>query len=92
MYTCERCGTRFGRPSAVLDTCPRCLARDGLRVTLTFSRFEKAGVARADRGGLQDAVRERLSTASPALRRIAPTPIADPRSGSRNAAYLPPGR
>jgi predicted nucleic acid-binding Zn-ribbon protein len=65
MYTCERCGTRFGRSSAVLESCPRCLARDGVRVALAFRLFEEAG-ARRTRGrsvnGLETAVRRQLGS------------------------------
>lgn len=39
MYTCERCGTSFGRQTPVVESCPRCLAREGVRVTLTFKLF-----------------------------------------------------
>ena len=44
MYTCERCGTSFGRQTPVVESCPRCLARDGVRVALTFKLFKDAGV------------------------------------------------
>lgn len=60
MYTCERCGTRFGRPAAVLESCPRCLAREGVRVTLAFRVLEDGGLGRAipgRPGGLEAAVR-----------------------------------
>jgi hypothetical protein len=40
MYTCERCGTSFGRRTPVVESCPRCLARDGVRVALTFKLFK----------------------------------------------------
>lgn len=40
MYTCERCGTSFGRRAPVVESCPRCLARDGVRVALTFKLFK----------------------------------------------------
>ena len=40
MYTCERCGTRFGRQTPVVESCPRCLARDGIRVALAFKLFK----------------------------------------------------
>jgi hypothetical protein len=40
MYTCERCGTSFGRKTPVVESCPRCLARDGIRVALTFKLFK----------------------------------------------------
>ncbi len=39
MYTCQRCGTSFGRQTPVVESCPRCLARDGIRVGLTFKLF-----------------------------------------------------
>jgi hypothetical protein len=60
MYTCERCGTRFGRPAAVLESCPRCLAREGVRVNLAFRPLEDGGRGRDDQrlpGGLEAAVR-----------------------------------
>ena len=73
MYTCERCGTKFGRKTPVVESCPRCLARDGTRVTLTFKLFkdvpgEGAGnpiplhprTARAG-SGLEAAVRRQLA-------------------------------
>jgi hypothetical protein len=47
MYTCERCGTRFGRPGSVLESCPRCLARDGVRVALAFRLLEEEGERRS---------------------------------------------
>lgn len=40
MYTCERCGTSFGRKVPVVESCPRCLARDGVRVALAFKLFQ----------------------------------------------------
>jgi hypothetical protein len=40
VYTCERCGTSFGRQTPVVESCPRCLARDGTRVALTFKLFK----------------------------------------------------
>lgn len=40
MYTCKRCGTSFGRRAPVVESCPRCLARDGVRVVLTFKLFK----------------------------------------------------
>lgn len=40
MYTCERCGTSYGRQTPVVESCPRCLARDGTRVALAFKLFE----------------------------------------------------
>jgi hypothetical protein len=72
MYTCERCGTRFGRPSSVLESCPRCLARDGVRVALAFSLDQGAeeAEARSTSGGLEAAVRSRLASTAPDLRRI----------------------
>jgi hypothetical protein len=42
MYTCERCGTRFGARWAEERSCPRCLAREGVRVRLAFRLFEDA--------------------------------------------------
>jgi hypothetical protein len=41
MYKCERCGTSFGRRTPVVESCPRCLARDGVRVALTFKLFKE---------------------------------------------------
>lgn len=40
MYTCQRCGTSFGRRTPVVESCPRCLARDGVRVSLAFKLFK----------------------------------------------------
>jgi hypothetical protein len=40
VYTCERCGTSFGRRTPVVESCPRCLSRDGVRVALTFKLFK----------------------------------------------------
>ncbi len=59
MYACERCGTRFG-PPAVLGSCPRCLAREGVRVSLAFKVLEDGRRASADPrrpAGLEAAVR-----------------------------------
>ncbi|MGD9734824.1 MAG: hypothetical protein AB7V58_04330 [Solirubrobacterales bacterium] len=74
MYTCERCGTSFGRRTPVVESCPRCLAREGVRVALTFKLFkdvpgEEPGVpiplhprtARSD-SGLEAAVRRELAS------------------------------
>jgi hypothetical protein len=74
MYSCERCGTSFGRRTPVVESCPRCLARDGTRVALTFKLFKDvptasagppiplpARTARAN-GGLEAAVRRRLAS------------------------------
>lgn len=72
MYTCERCGTGFGRQSAVLESCPRCLARDGVRVSLAFRLFdvgEAARPAKAAPAGLQAAVQSRLASLAPGERR-----------------------
>jgi hypothetical protein len=84
MYTCERCGTRFGRPSAVLESCPRCLARDGVRVALAFRLFEGAGggAPRKASGGLEAAVRERLHSTAPAAHRPAVDGLADVRDAA----------
>jgi hypothetical protein len=87
MYTCERCGTRFGRPSAVLESCPRCLAREGVRVSLAFSLYgEVEASAPRPSAGLGAAVRTRLASTAPELRRIAPVdlPVAPP--GARDGA------
>lgn len=74
MYTCERCGTSFGRRTPVVESCPRCLARDGVRVALTFKLFEEVP-PRGARGpiplrrstsrlgkGLEAAVRRQLAS------------------------------
>jgi hypothetical protein len=44
MFDCRRCGTSFS-PMRIAspEACPRCLAREGVRVPLTYSLF--AGVA-----------------------------------------------
>ena len=74
MYTCERCGTSFGRQTPVVESCPRCLARDGVRVALTFKLFKDVPGGNADtpvalhprtaRGGsgLEAAVRRELAS------------------------------
>lgn len=43
MYDCERCGASFS-PLRIAspETCPRCLAREGLRTPLSYSLFSKA--------------------------------------------------
>jgi hypothetical protein len=67
MYTCERCGTGFARPSTVLESCPRCLARDGVRVALA-PRLPEGGGGRSPRrlqGGFETAVRQVLSAGGP---------------------------
>jgi hypothetical protein len=90
MYTCERCGTRFGRPSAVLESCPRCLARDGVRVDLAFRLFDESADepgARPTAGGLGAAVSSRMASTAPALRRIIdPTDIRVLPPEARDAA------
>jgi hypothetical protein len=68
MYACERCGTRFGRPAAVLESCPRCLAREGVRVSLAFRALEDAGPARSGArlpSGLEAAVRRAQAGGNP---------------------------
>lgn len=84
MYVCERCGTKFGRPPAVLESCPRCLARDGVRVTLTFRLLAEEGTATgpgpARTDGLEAAVRETLAATASGRRR------APARGGLRGAA------
>ncbi len=42
MYYCERCGSSFSpiRISSP-DTCPRCLAREGIRAALTYTLFSE---------------------------------------------------
>jgi hypothetical protein len=74
MYTCERCGTSFGRRTPVVESCPRCLAREGVRVALTFKIFKGVKAAGADapiplrptttrqNGGLEAAVRRQLAS------------------------------
>jgi hypothetical protein len=74
VYTCERCGTSFGRRTPVVESCPRCLARDGVRVALTFKLFKDVPAADAKApiplrptssrldGGLEAAVRRQLAT------------------------------
>jgi hypothetical protein len=43
MYTCERCGSGFSPIRiGVAASCPRCRARDGVTVPLTFTLFETA--------------------------------------------------
>jgi hypothetical protein len=37
MFRCDNCGSRFSIMAAARwDACPRCLARDQVRVPLTF--------------------------------------------------------
>jgi hypothetical protein len=89
MYTCERCGTRFGRPSAVLESCPRCLARDGVRVALAFKLFEgdDRPEARSVSGGLEATVRSRMASTAPELRRIvSPVDLPGQPPEARDAA------
>lgn len=87
MYTCERCGTRFGRPSAVAENCPRCLARDGVRVGLAFRCLGAAEpAARRGPGGLEAAIRTRMGSTAPELRRIAPAGTPDLGAENRDAA------
>lgn len=65
MYICERCGTRFGRRTATVESCPRCLARDGIRVALAFSLFEDrrpGGSGARSAEGLERAVRRELAS------------------------------
>jgi hypothetical protein len=82
MYTCERCGMRFGRVTAS-DSCPRCLARDGVRVSLAFRRLGEDGVAsgQSRAKSLETAVREQLARAAPEARRAPRS-----RGGLRDAA------
>lgn len=85
MYTCERCGTGFGRPAGALESCPRCLARDGVRVSLAVGPSEKEGPGRMPRqapGGLEAAVRERLARVAPELRRPQPGGAIGPRGAA----------
>lgn len=65
MYTCERCGTKFGRTSVVLESCPRCLARDGIRVPMVFKLREQPEVrptSRHSTSQFEAAVREQLAS------------------------------
>jgi hypothetical protein len=65
MYTCERCGTRFGARWAEERSCPRCLAREGVRVRLAFRLFEDAPTRATNPsppGGLEAAVQRRLAS------------------------------
>lgn len=65
MYTCERCGTRFSTRWAEERSCPRCLAREGVRVRLAFRLFEDAPTrasAVSPPGGLESAVQRRLAS------------------------------
>ena len=74
MYTCERCGTSFGRQAPVVESCPRCLARDGIRVALTFKLFKDVPSASVETpvplhprtarvgSGLEAAVRRQLAS------------------------------
>lgn len=43
MFRCERCGSGFS-PIRVRSeaNCPRCRARDGVSVRLTFAPFDRA--------------------------------------------------
>jgi hypothetical protein len=89
MYTCERCGTRFGRRVAVSENCPRCLARDGVRVALSFRLFDQraeVAQARPTTGGLEAAVRSRIASTAPDLRRINPADVRDRPPEARDAA------
>jgi PHP family Zn ribbon phosphoesterase len=41
MFYCERCATRFNAAAASsASNCPRCRARDGVAVPLSFRLFE----------------------------------------------------
>jgi len=65
MYTCERCGTGFGRRGATSDSCPRCLAREGVRVTLVLRALAEPGPRAAGprlEPGLAAAVRRGLAS------------------------------
>lgn len=68
MYTCERCGTGFGRPAATSESCPRCLARDGVRVALAFRLVEeRQGVRTALRPGVSEVVGREAPPAPPMI-------------------------
>ena len=65
MYTCDRCGTKFGARSATVESCPRCLAREGVRVRLAFRLFEETstpGIHPGQPVGLEAAVQSRLAS------------------------------
>jgi hypothetical protein len=65
MFTCERCGTSFGRQTPVVESCPRCLARDGVRVALTFKLFKSVETAgkSVEGGGARGPIELRPTTA-----------------------------
>jgi hypothetical protein len=45
MFYCERCGTRFNAAAASsASNCPRCRARDGVSVPLSFRLFERSAI------------------------------------------------
>ncbi len=65
MYTCERCGTRFGARWAEERSCPRCLAREGVRVRLAFKLFENTPMRMTNPSppdGLEAAVQRHLAS------------------------------
>jgi len=44
MFQCERCRSSYSpRHAAVMENCPRCLARDRVASPLTFKAFELPG-------------------------------------------------
>ena len=48
MFYCERCATRFNAAAASsASNCPRCRARDGVAVPLSFRLFEVDAVRSA---------------------------------------------
>jgi hypothetical protein len=49
MFTCERCGSNFSPVRlARTDYCPRCRAREGIRIPLTFDRPPDRGTKEDD--------------------------------------------
>ena len=40
MVRCGRCGTGFGMETAILESCPRCMARDSVAAPLRWQLRE----------------------------------------------------
>ena len=40
MVRCGRCGTGFGMENAILESCPRCMAKDRVAAPLTWQLRE----------------------------------------------------
>jgi hypothetical protein len=40
MVRCGRCGTGFGVATAILESCPRCMAKEGVAAPLTWQLRE----------------------------------------------------